>query len=324
MTFKTRTISGVAEDELGSDVEKNAKESNGVKKEYNGKMEKVETLKCFLMDTTLHGARFAFAECLLRRFLWNLAILASFAFCSYQAYWSWRQYFQRPFNTRITSKSALESGLTYPAVTLCNLNPQNIQRIVYLHSHYSREAMKQKRDDISKLLQLSNVVVADDILERNPEFFDREKHVVLWKLHSHQIEEMLLPNVPPSYTPCSFDGLLCGAKNFTSFTSSSFGQCFTFNSGQNGSQLLKARMAGKNYGLKLRLNIQRDGYIKFPKNPFVGITVFVHDQDNFPFMDEFGLAVQPGKHTFLSIKKKRVGKLKCFSMNIDFSRLFYN
>lgn len=306
-----RTVNCTAEDELGSDVEKNAKGPNDDNRETNnGKMEKVETLKCFLMDTTLHGARFVFAEGLLRRCLWILALVAAFAFCYYQAYCTWMQFFQRPFNTRITSKNALEGALTFPAVTVCNFNPQNIHRVMGLqYSNYSAEDTKQKLDDISKLLRLSKDAITKNFLKRNPEFFNREEMVVKWKLHSHQIDEMLLPNAPPAYASCSFDGLFCGAENFSNFASSSFGQCFTFNSAQNGSKPLRARMAGKNNGLKLRLNIQRNGHVKNPHKPFVGITVLVHEQDNFPFMDEYGLAVEPGKHTFLSIKMKRVRKV---------------
>ena len=309
MTFKMGTISRVAEDEL-SDGEKNSKKptSVNIKGEY-GKMEKVETLRCFLMNTTLHGARFVFAEGLLRRCVWNLALFASFVFCCYQAYGSWTQFLQRPFNTRITSKSALEDSLTFPAVTLCNINPQNIHRFVHLqgaHNSTVKNVTNQIVDDLSRLLQLSKDAIDNDILERYPDSFNREKFHVQWILQSHQIEEMLLPDAPPTYTSCLFDGKLCGTSNFTKLSSSPFGQCYTFNSGQNGSQLLRARMAGKNNGLKLRLNIQRDGYVKLPKNPLVGITVLVHDQNAFPFMDEYGLAVEPGSHTSLSIKMRKV------------------
>ena len=45
-----------------SDAENNAN---------NDKDGKPETLKCFLSDSTMHGARFLFAESLLRRFLWG-------------------------------------------------------------------------------------------------------------------------------------------------------------------------------------------------------------------------------------------------------------
>ena len=92
------------------------------------KMEKVETLKYFMLDTTLHGARFVFAKSLPRRCLWTLILVGSFAFCQYHTYESWMQFLQRPFSVGITLESTKESTLTFPAVTLCNVNPQNAQR----------------------------------------------------------------------------------------------------------------------------------------------------------------------------------------------------
>ena len=71
---------------------------------------------------------------------------------------------------------------------------------------------------------------------------------------------------------------------------------------------MKARMAGKKSGLKLRLNIQQDAYLKNAKRPFAGVAVLVHDQKNFPFMEEVSLGVAPGIQTFYSFKMKQVLK----------------
>lgn len=102
---------------------------------------------------------------------------------------------------------------------------------------------------------------------------------------------------------------MCGPENFTSFASFLFGQCHTFNLGQNGRPLLNATVAGRRSGLRLLLNTQRDSYIDNPSSPLVGITVLVHDSYNFPFMDEYGFAVEPGTHTFCSIQMKKVRTL---------------
>lgn len=304
--------------EVGADIEKKPRAHDGVNmKPKKVKMEKVETLKCFMLDTTLHGARFVFAKSLPRRCLWTLILVGSFAFCQYHTYESWMQFLQRPFSVGITLKSTKESTLTFPAVTLCNVNPQNVQRALHLLDTRNKEDAKQIIDDVTKLLQFSKESVNEDILERYPEFFDRDKIVARWTFNSHQIGEMLLPNIPPTYTSCSFDGVLCGTENFSSFASSCFGQCYTFNSGQNGSQMLTARIPGRNNGLKLRLNIQRNGYIKYPKNPFAGITLFVHDQNNFPFMEEYGFLVEPGTHTFIPIKMKKVSEMFVFKQYLS-------
>ena len=272
---------------------------------------RLETLQCFLSNTTLHGARYLFAKSLLRRCFWILTVIASFSICYYQMFQSVKEFFQRPLSTKITAKSPLEDGLIFPAVTLCNFNPVNMKRMRNLLSNpnLTKEEIDKRVDDISKILLLSKDAITAEYQERYPEIFNRDKIDAFFKNYSHQIEEMLLPNVPPTFISCSFNGLLCGAENFSSFTSSYFGQCFTFNSGKNGIPSLKATMAGKNNGLKLRLNIQRDSYLIHSMNPFVGITLLVHDQNNFPFMAEHGFGVEPGIHTFCSVKMKKVGKM---------------
>ena len=295
--------------ETRTDAERNASEFNGIKEELSNADDGTpETLESFLSNTTLHGARYLFARSTVRRLLWSLALLASLGFCHYQAYESLREYFQRPFNTKITSKSSQDGGLIFPSVTLCNFNPVNVNKLrnVLASPDLSREEFQKRVDDISKILMQSNDAITDELKERYPSLYNRDQLEDIMKRNGHQIEEMLLPNVPPMFISCSFAGLLCGAQNFSSFVSTHFGQCFNFNTEQNGNLPLKATMPGKNYGLKLRLNIQRNGYINNSKNPFAGIAVLVHDRDNYPFMNEHGLSVQPGTHTSFSIKMKKV------------------
>ena len=309
MPFRARVFDG--ECEPRQDDERNANELNGVNTAAptvaNGTP---ETLESFLSNATLHGAQYLFGRSSVRRLLWSLALLISLAFCCYQAYQSLREYLQRPFNTKISSKGALEGFLIFPAVSLCNFNPFNMDKVRNLLSvsnpDLSEQEVQKQVDEVSKILIQSNDAITEDFQERYRVLFNRDKLEALTKANGHQIEEMLLPNVPPTFISCSYAGLLCGAQNFSSFMSSFYGQCFTFNSRRNGNSPLKATMAGKNHGLKLRLNIQRDSYIKNGKTPFAGITVLVHDQENYPFMYEYGFSVQPGSHTFCSIKMKKV------------------
>ena len=65
-------------------------------------------------------------------------------------------------------------------------------------------------------------------------------------------------------------------------------------------------MAGHLNGLKLLLHVERDSYLDNPTNPFVGLIVLVHDQNTFPFMEQFGFVVQPGVRNLCALKKKEV------------------
>ena len=123
-------------------------------------------------------------------------------------------------------------------------------------------------------------------------------------LFSHRIDEMLLPS--PTFQSCEINGFPCDSRNFSSFINSVFGQCYTCNSGNYDFPLINATMAGHLNGLKLLLHVERDSYLDNPKNPFVGLIVLVHDQNTFPFMEQFGFVVQPGVRNLCALKRKEV------------------
>lgn len=84
MPFNANTIGRA---EVGADIEKNTRAHDGVNMKPNKvKMKNVETLKCFVLDTILHGALFVFAKSLPKRCLWTLILVGSFAFCQYHTY----------------------------------------------------------------------------------------------------------------------------------------------------------------------------------------------------------------------------------------------
>lgn len=124
---------------------------------------------------------------------------------------------------------------------------------------------------------------------------------------------MILPG-SPHFESCSINGKQCDAKNFSSFLSFMFGKCYTFNSAEGGNPPLQATMAGQFSGLKLRLNIERQGYLKNTVSPFVGLVILIHDQKTFPIVEEFGIKVQPGVSTLCAIKRRKVTAKK----NIDY------
>lgn len=308
MFWNTKTNS--VHHDLSPDAPRTTKDETGVNEAINKNVNgRIETFKGFLLDTTLHGARFMHSESLVRRLAWTIMLSVSLGFCNYMAFGTLTDYFDRPFNTRTSSRSSPKNGLTFPAVTLCNFNPLNIHRVIHFEnaSHDIEEVKRLKQ--ISKVLTLSNEAFTDGFLHKFSDILSRENLESFLRLYSHQMEDMLLPNFPPTRFSCSFGGLVCGPENFTSFASFLFGQCHTFNLGQNGRPLLNATVAGRRSGLRLLLNTQRDSYIDNPSSPLVGITVLVHDSYNFPFMDEYGFAVEPGTHTFCSIQMKKVRTL---------------
>ena len=97
-----------------------------------------------------------------------------------------------------------------------------------------------------------------------------------------------------------------------------FGKCYTFNSVEGDNPPLQETMAGQHSCLKLRLNIEREGYLKSTLNPFVGLVILIHDQKAFPIMEEFGIKVQPGVSTLCAIKKRKVNLKNICTINVQF------
>ena len=277
-----------------------------------------EGFQSFAQDTTLHGARFLFVSNVSRRVVWNIAMVSCFSFCAYQVFPSVRAFYSYPFHTTVKRETAPKDGREppFPAVTLCNLNPANTRRIRQLYSplfhvNSTEEQLKQSIEDLSHLFARSPKVLTKEFKERNPEFFHRpnspeevKKQMELYALFSHQIEEMLLPR-GSTFESCSLNREACGPKNFSKKASISYGQCYTFNSGKNGHPLLNVTLAGKDSGLKLRLNIERENYLKNPVAS-VGLTLLIHDQKAFPFMEGYGVIIQPGMSTVCAIKRRKV------------------
>lgn len=271
-----------------------------------------ETLRSFAEGISLHGARFLFVGSVFRKLVWAVALVACFAFCVYQVSATVVAFGRRPFNTKVTAKTAKRNtNLTFPAVTLCNLNFLNQRRYINFQKgkNKTREVIARKLADYAKMLAGSKDAFNNDSKHRHDELFwrfhgDNLTGQTYLDLFSHRIEEMLLPS--SLFNSCWIDGAVCGSENFWSFTNSIFGQCHTFNSGRDDRPVINATMAGNLNGLKLSLNIERDSYLENPLYPFVGLTVLVHDQETFPYMEQFGFLVQPGVRTLCSIKRKKV------------------
>lgn len=271
-----------------------------------------ESLSSFLEATSLHGARFLPTGNVIRRVIWTLALVSCFGLCIHQVYETVRAFYARPFNTKITTKTANDTTvIPFPAVTLCNFNFLNKRRFKNFakRNNLSNEDTEQKLKTMEKMIAGSIDVYNNESKQLNPELFTRiygEASVkdIYFVQFSPRMEDMLLPS--SIFQSCFINGKACGSKDFIPVASSFYGLCHTFNSGRDGQPLINVTLAGHPNGLKLLLNIERDSYFDNPLIPSVGLTVLVHDQRTFPFMDQYSFAVPPGHRTLCSIKRKKV------------------
>ncbi|XP_077173194.1 epithelial sodium channel subunit gamma [Paroedura picta] len=116
---------------------------------------------------------------------------------------------------------------------------------------------------------------------------------------SYSAEELILS--------CSFDGMSCDARNFTSFHHPLHGNCYTFNSGK---PILSTSTGGSEYGLQVILYIEEADY-----NPFLvtstGAKIVVHDQDEYPFIEDIGTEIETATATSIGMhftKSTRLSK----------------
>ena len=268
-------------------------------------------LESFANDTTLHGARYLCDKNVFRRVLWTLVLIGSFSFCIYQVCETLVAFSQRPFITKVSTSTTETNESFFPAVSLCNLNYLNTRRYrnVLKSLKFSELFIEKKIQDALVIVNRDKKAFNDEFVKRNPVFFQRQKTasdiLMERRMLSHQIEEMLLP-VSPQFHSCSVNGKKCTAINFTSHLSSAHGLCYTFNSLKSGRPLLYVTLSGKNSGLRLLLNIERDSYLATNIRPTVGLAIIIHDQRSFPFLEDFGTTVQPGVSTRCAFRKRKV------------------
>ena len=128
-----------------------------------------ESLRSFMDDTTLHGARFLFVGNIFRRFLWTLALISCFGYCVWQVYQAVDEFEKRPFVTKITTKTPSKSEhLPFPAVTLCNYNTFNRRRFITklprISNRWSTEVIQQKINIYEKMMLGSREVFTNQSL----------------------------------------------------------------------------------------------------------------------------------------------------------------
>ncbi|XP_041464136.1 amiloride-sensitive sodium channel subunit beta-like [Lytechinus variegatus] len=115
----------------------------------------------------------------------------------------------------------------------------------------------------------------------------------------HSLEDMLLD--------CSWRGFPCSPANFTSIYDPQYGNCYIFNSGQDGNTLTTNR-PGPSYGLSMELFVQQDEYME-DLTDVAGFRVIVHHPSNMPFPSDDGIFVSPGLVTAIGVHVLEIERL---------------
>ncbi|CAO2600892.1 Acid-sensing ion channel 1 [Lemmus lemmus] len=259
------------------------------------------SIQAFASSSTLHGLAhiFSYERLSLKRALWALCFLGSLAVLLCVCTERVQYYFCYHHVTKLDEVAA--SQLTFPAVTLCNLNE-------FRFSQVSKNDLYHAGELLALLNNRLGLDESDDpgvpLAPPGPEAFSGEPFNLhrFYNRSCHRLEDMLLY--------CSYCGGPCGPHNF-SVVFTRYGKCYTFNSGQDGRPRLKTMKGGTGNGLEIMLDIQQDEYLpvwgETDETSFeAGIKVQIHSQDEPPFIDQLGFGVAPGFQTFVSCQEQRV------------------
>ena len=290
---------------------------------------KVEPEKCdpwkwdvFASNTTLHGLRHVFHNdySLWKRFIWLLFLFSAACAYVYLVTISMKKYFSLPIKT-VVSQETPTSGLTFPAVTLCNLNKLMRSKINVADDDKNFRKMGLNISGCSETRAVrgnltcgqamlcayrwfgpalvkgcsestqQNIIKA---LNRSSErLFNEEEFLIKY---GHEIRSMFVV-----YCRFKVRGL-CSDEDFVPHLTQE-GLCFTFNSGQNNSALLRTTFEGTELGLSILLDVQTNesALSKFAN----GFRVILHDQNTFINRHD-GFDILPGTLASVLVKLKKV------------------
>ncbi|XP_063157974.1 acid-sensing ion channel 3 isoform X2 [Candoia aspera] len=268
--------------------------------------ERLSSLQVFAGTSSLHGLShiFAYSTLSLRRAVWALFFLGSLGLLALVCVERITYFFTYPHVTKLDEVTV--PNLTFPAVTICNLNEFRFSKITRNDLYHVGDLLAL----LNARYEISNAHLADAetlaALREKADFrgfkarpFDMAD---FYNRTGHDLAEMLWQ--------CTFRGINCSARNFTvSFTR--LGKCYTFNSGASGYELLTTVKGGTGNGLELMLNIQQDEYLPVwgdtdETSYEAGVKVQIHSQGEPPSIDQLGFGVAPGFQTFVSCQEQRL------------------
>lgn len=281
-----------------------------------------ETLKEFAGYTSLHGmGRISDSVHVIQRVIWVILVLIGFGITSLQLYRLGFQYRKEQVNTKV---SHVQQTLSFPAVTVCNLNPVEFEFVI---------AKMELFQVIERLSELTDVPLGDFNVGNygqlsNPNYTyptDLQLTIENKYLDAMTIFQQRLNNLTDDELTymtrktsqflfsCRFQGVNCDGNNFTLVRIGKYGYCYEFISG------FSIESAGPDRGLELVLNVKQDNYVPFVTQG-AGVRVDVHPPSFSSLMEVNGISVPTGFDTDISIKKSTNSRLpgrdkKCDSKN---------
>ncbi|XP_035666346.1 amiloride-sensitive sodium channel subunit gamma-like [Branchiostoma floridae] len=276
------------------------------------------TLRKYGENTSAHGIpRAVTTKSFVRRLFWTCLFLASLSYFLYQAQTLVYKYIKYPVTTDVTIQW---SALQFPAVTICNANPLRYRQLVRLGSaefenagFIPKPANPPQNGSAPSTTQAPTTLANDDDYDYDAFHGDFEtinSFTGLLVQLNDSMKQSLGHQARDLIQECQFDGRPCSFRNFTLFTDSTYGNCFTFNKEEfiPGRSPHSVTSAGPSHGLSLILYIEQEEYIPRIAEK-AGVRVVIHSNEVFPFPEAEGFDAPPGSLTSAGLRLTHISRL---------------
>jgi hypothetical protein len=216
------------------------------------------------------------------RLVWVCVVLGSTIGCLITITDRIKYLISDPLSTTISVTK--QPALTFPAVTVCNLNKWRADSFHKKVSKLIREQVYTNTSDYEL-----NCTVLESLSINIPTYEELNVQA------RYRVEDLI--------TRCEFAANDCG--NLTEVFEPAFtnlGICYTFNTGKVRPPLQSVG-AGERHGLRLDVDVNQEQYLI---SDDAGIKISVHTQSEPPLPDDYGIAVPTGKKAFIHIKQQNI------------------
>lgn len=226
------------------------RESTLIKGETKLRHRRRSIIREFSLNTSTHGLPgIARSESKHNLIFWLISFICFTGIMIYFVTKAILTYFDCP--TQIDVDIISEWPQYFPAVSICNSSPFRLDRFMGPFLNYTNALNSNNSYNTSTMSPNLAPFLADFIVDM---------------LNTHQPLEPYLYSLPLMLYKCTFNSLPCSTENFISFTSSSYGLCYTFNAKMKNSSKDSVRYGNQNGG---------DGVLD--------LELYVHSHQYFPY-----------------------------------------
>ena len=264
----------------------------------------------YVESTTAHGVARVFGrgKSIIRRLFWAVVFLGAMVGCLYNVSDRIRFLVGNPTSTTI--QLVREESLTFPAVTICNLNTVKSD---FLQARGLADGFRTLNlfdpNDPSFQPECDSLI-NDSLIDAEGLSFSEIQYE-----GRQRADEFILD--------CRFLGRRCSATEDFIPVFTQLGYCYTFNSGRNGTTAQITDGTGPRSGLQVILNIEQYQYVFSPSFD-AGVKVSIHTQDQPPQPNDSGIGVPVGRNAFITLKERKVNDQTCRNCKLQSENTDFN